>query len=119
MAGRKHTPRIREPPRDPNLPSPDGQNETTQDLSQSGHLSIPDSPTISFRRPRNMNRRTSNPDQPPDERTSLLGAGASRSRVRIHSAHGSPRAPFLSRNQSYTGKTALPPPYHQTQPPVC
>ncbi|KAK1750734.1 chloride channel [Echria macrotheca] len=93
MPGRRHAPRQRDNTAeagDPALQDPDE--------GPSNYLSGPPSPT-SFRRiPRNMSRRPSNPDVP-DERSPLLTS--SRSRIRISSAHDSPRAPLLSRNQSY------------------
>ncbi|KAK3692497.1 chloride channel [Podospora appendiculata] len=94
MAGRRHTPRLRDPRNtltEPPAAAPDDDDD------EGGRLSVPDSP-ISFRRQPGMSRIPSNLE-PPDERTSLLGT--SRSRIRIHSAHGSPRVPHLSRNQSY------------------
>ncbi|KAK3375356.1 chloride channel [Podospora didyma] len=71
-----------------------------------GYLSLPGSPTAFRRQPaittdagsRSRSRRPSNSELP-DERSPLLTT--SRSRIRIHSAHGSPRVPNLSRNQSY------------------
>ncbi|KAL2123932.1 hypothetical protein VTJ04DRAFT_297 [Mycothermus thermophilus] len=68
---------------------------------QTQYLSLPSSPTSYFRRqPSTMSRRPSISDLP-DERSPLLGATTRSSRIRIHSAHGSPRMPNLSRNQSY------------------
>ncbi len=67
--------------------------------------SQPSSPTSYRRAPTSLSRRPSNPDNP-DERTSLLTT--SRSRIRKHSAHDSPRQPNLSRNQSYAGTNHLP-----------
>jgi chloride channel 3/4/5 len=70
---------------------------------QTQYLSLPSSPTSYFRRqPSTMSRRPSISDLP-DERSPLLGATTRSSRIRIHSAHGSPRMPNLSRNQSYAG----------------
>ncbi|KAK5654171.1 hypothetical protein OQA88_7602 [Cercophora sp. LCS_1] len=99
MAGKRHAPRYRDL-RDSveferESPAQDG-DEGPSTSEPSNYFSGPPSPTSFRRLPRNMNRRPSNPD-PPDERTALL-AGTSRSRIRIHSSHGSPH---LSRNQSY------------------
>lgn len=106
--GRRHAPRLREPRVEPNdgAAAQNSSNDNSQqhesyaeNPSQSSqYLSLPSSPT-SFRRPRVMSRRPSNAE-PPDERSPLLGAPRT-SRVRISSAHGSPRVPHLSRNQSY------------------
>ncbi|EAQ89034.1 hypothetical protein CHGG_05653 [Chaetomium globosum CBS 148.51] len=76
-----------------------GADSSTGTEQQGQYLSLPSSPT-NVRRPRpNMSRRPST-NEPIDERSPLLGA-ARPSRIRIHSAHGSPRVPLLSRNQSY------------------
>ncbi|KAH6627701.1 chloride channel [Chaetomium tenue] len=76
-----------------------GADSGTGTEQQGQYLSLPSSPT-NVRRPRpNMSRRPST-NEPIDERSPLLGA-ARPSRIRIHSAHGSPRVPLLSRNQSY------------------
>ncbi|KAK0748798.1 chloride channel [Apiosordaria backusii] len=102
MTGRRHAPRLRDPTRDTSLAA-DNDNEETQQPSQSSqYLSLPSSPT-SFRRPRIMSRRPSNSEVGPDERSPLLGAAAAprTSRIRIASAHGSPRVPQMTRNQSY------------------
>ena len=72
--------------------APDTSNNT-----YGTYLSLPNSPT-NTRRP-TMSRRPSTGDGP-DERSPLL-TGSRTSRIRIHSAHGSPRVPILSRNQSY------------------
>ncbi|KAK4197438.1 putative chloride channel protein [Triangularia verruculosa] len=101
MTGRRHAPRLREP----SGPAATGDNnndnnEEAQPSQSSQYLSLPSSPT-SFRRPRIMSRRPSNSEGAPDERTSLLGGPPRTSRIRIASAHGSPRVPHLSRNQSY------------------
>ncbi|KAM7201032.1 H(+)/Cl(-) exchange transporter 3 [Naviculisporaceae sp. PSN 640] len=101
MAARRHHQRIRENRDNQNYHtlSTNNNEPPTINHEDSSFLSVPDSP-ISFRRhPATMSRRPSN-SEPPDERTSLLG-GTSRSRIRIQSSHGSPRAPLLSRNQSY------------------
>ncbi|KAK4146332.1 chloride channel [Dichotomopilus funicola] len=71
----------------------------SQSQSQSQYLSLPGSPTQARRHRPTLSRRPSNADAP-DERSPLLGAPRT-SRIRIHSAHGSPRVPTLSRNQSY------------------
>ncbi|EJT81892.1 chloride channel protein 3 [Gaeumannomyces tritici R3-111a-1] len=73
-------------------------------------ISLPPSPT-SVRRPRHHggsiqgsrhgSRRGSFSDQPPDERTSLLGG--SRPRMRIQSTHDANCRPDLSRNPSFAG----------------
>ncbi|KAK3356955.1 chloride channel [Lasiosphaeria hispida] len=103
MAARRHAPRLRET-RESSVVAAAGDSavqdgdDGPSNLDSSSYLSLPPSPTSFRRLPPNMSRRPSNPEAP-DERTSLLGN--SRSRVRIHSAHGSPRAPHLSRNQSY------------------
>ncbi|KAK4106660.1 hypothetical protein N658DRAFT_491293 [Parathielavia hyrcaniae] len=90
MTGRRHGPR---------LPDVDTNDDNGAEQQHHGHyLSLPSSPT-SFRRPATMSRRPSN-SEPPDERSPLL-AGTRTSRIRIHSAQGSPRVPNLSRNQSY------------------
>ncbi|KAK4165402.1 putative chloride channel protein [Cladorrhinum sp. PSN259] len=111
MAGRRHAPRLRE-----QQSATDGSSSndnanannnydtintsSEQQASQSSqYLSLPSSPT-SFRRPRPMSRRPSN-SEAPDERSPLLLGAPRSARVRIHSAHGSPRIPALSRNQSY------------------
>ncbi|KAK4662084.1 uncharacterized protein QC763_710480 [Podospora pseudopauciseta] len=112
MTGRRHTPRLRDVFRDAsggtdtdsnnnnsNNNSNNNNEESNQPSQSSQYLSLPSSPT-SFRRPRIMSRRPSNSEGVPDERTSLLGANRT-SRIRIASAHGSPRVPHLSRNQSY------------------
>ncbi|KAL1837481.1 hypothetical protein VTJ49DRAFT_3742 [Mycothermus thermophilus] len=100
MTGRRHG-RLRLP----DVARPDDDDAASSTLNgteyQSQYLSLPSSPTSYFRRqPSSMSRRPSISD-PPDERSPLLGAPARSSRVRIHSAHGSPRIPHLSRNQSY------------------
>ena len=102
MAGRRHGPRLAEP-RDNN----DSDNTTNNNNNENAndhhgqYLSLPSSPT-SFRRQRPaMSRHTSN-GEAPDERSPLLTASRT-SRIRIHSAHGSPRVPQMSRNQSYAG----------------
>ncbi|KAK0629829.1 chloride channel [Bombardia bombarda] len=101
MPGRRHGPRLRDPREDVSADGLDADESSS--ASQQQHLSLPDSPS-SFRRhhpPAIMTRRPSNSElgTAADERTALLGTG--RSRIRIQSAHGSPRAPHLSRNQSY------------------
>ncbi|KAK4232136.1 putative chloride channel protein [Podospora fimiseda] len=107
MTGRRHAPRLREQQSatDGSSNNDDTINTTgssEQQVSQSSqYLSLPSSPT-SFRRPRPMSRRPSNSDVPDERAPLLLGASRS-SRVRISSAHGSPRVPALSRNQSYGG----------------
>lgn len=71
--------------------------------SQDSYLSVPSSPSASRRSLRpGTSRRVSSTDEGPDELSPLLQT--SRSRIRIQSAHGSPRVPNLSRNQSYSGK---------------
>lgn len=79
----------------------DSDNYGTGTEQQSQYLSLPASPTSFRRQARSMSRRPSNAE-PPDERSPLLGAPRT-SRIRIASAHGSPRVPNLSRNQSYAG----------------
>ncbi|KAH8895177.1 hypothetical protein GQ53DRAFT_642755 [Thozetella sp. PMI_491] len=64
------------------------------------YISLPSSPTSFRRPPATTSRRASNAEAP-DERIALLGVGSRSSRVRIHSAHGSPRRPQLSRDQSF------------------
>ncbi|KAJ4292212.1 hypothetical protein N0V88_005843 [Collariella sp. IMI 366227] len=92
MPGRRHGPRLANP-------AAAGRDDNGNGLEQQGtYLSLPSSPT-SFRRPPVMSRRPSTSDAP-DERSPLLAASRT-SRIRIHSAHGSPRVPTLSRNQSY------------------
>ncbi|KAK4115178.1 hypothetical protein N656DRAFT_766443 [Canariomyces notabilis] len=105
MASRRHTPRLREP-RDA---ASDSNGNDAGDAERHGqYLSLPSSPTSFRRQPTYASRRPSNAE-PPDERSPLLGTGARTSRIRIHSAHGSPRVPNLSRNQSYADsvKSAL------------
>ncbi|KAK4456605.1 putative chloride channel protein [Cladorrhinum samala] len=132
MAGRRHAPRLRDqqqqhqqPRADSSAtepsnndsqtydsitsPSADQQQQQPQHPSRaSQYLSLPSSPT-SFRRSaatRPMSRRASQSEGTagvPDERSPLLLGATRSSRVRIHSAHGSPRIPALSRNQSYMG----------------
>lgn len=83
---------------------PDGQtSQTSQAIQDSNYLSLPNSPTATrrMRRPA-LSRRQSSTAGPADELSPLLQTA--RSRIRIHSAHGSPRIPNLSRNQSYTGQ---------------
>jgi chloride channel 3/4/5 len=92
MAGRRHGPRLAEP-RDDN----DGSGTDPQGQ----YLSLPSSPT-SYRRQRPTVSRQQSSGEPPDERSPLLTASRT-SRIRIHSAHGSPRVPQMSRNQSYAG----------------
>ncbi|KAK3301923.1 chloride channel [Chaetomium strumarium] len=89
MPGRRHGPRL-----------PEGAGNDSSE-GQSQYLSLPNSPT-SVRRPvANMSRRPSTAEQPPDERSPLLGVPRTSHTRRVHSAHGSPRIPHLSRNQSY------------------
>ncbi|KAK3504921.1 chloride channel [Neurospora crassa] len=100
MAGRKHAPRMRELHDGQNDSNQNSQNDSdgllSAEPSQQSYLSVPSSPS-SYRRTRaNLNQAGG----APDERTSLLGATRA-SRIRIASAHGTPRAPNLSRNQSY------------------
>ncbi len=77
-----------------------GETANSAQRDPGGFVSLPNSPTSFRRLPASMSRRTSNAE-PPDERTSLLGAMPRSSRVRISSAHGSPH---LSRNQSFAGQ---------------
>ncbi|KAK4123670.1 hypothetical protein N657DRAFT_573235 [Parathielavia appendiculata] len=92
MTGRRHGPGL------PDVVTTNDNNGAEQ--QQHGHyLSLPSSPTSFRRQPATMSRRPSNPE-PPDERSPLL-AGPRTSRMRIHSAQGSPGVPNLSRNQSY------------------
>ena len=101
--GRRHGPRLPDPAAA--AAAADDDDEETSNGTGNGngnYLSIPSSPT-SFRRqaPATMSQRPSTAE-PPDERSPLLGGGTRTSRIRIHSAHGSPRVPAaLSRNQSY------------------
>ncbi|KAK0709024.1 chloride channel [Lasiosphaeria miniovina] len=117
MAARRHAPRL--DPRDAAAPvSQDVEAGSSADL-RGAYYSLPSSP-VNSRRPappsnesssrtrlgnmsqshsHSRSRRPSNPDAP-DERSPLLTV-SSRSRIRNQSAHGSPRAPLLSRNQSY------------------
>lgn len=109
MAGRRHGVRL------PDIIAADNSNNndgtgtgadsgTATERPQGQYLSLPSSPT-NVRRPRpNFSRRPST-NEPLDERSPLLGASRP-SRIRIHSAHGSPRVPLLSRNQSYAGTRA-------------
>lgn len=78
------------------------QDNQTSQSSHGDYLSVPSSPTATRRplRP-GMSRRQSSYAGGPDERSPLLQS--SRSRMRIPSAHGTFRAPDLTRNQSYTG----------------
>ncbi|KAH6841053.1 chloride channel [Chaetomium sp. MPI-CAGE-AT-0009] len=76
-----------------------GADSATGRESQGHYLSLPSSPTNVRRQRPGMSRRPSTTEQI-DERSPLLGASRP-SRIRIHSAHGSPRVPLLSRNQSY------------------
>jgi chloride channel 3/4/5 len=96
MAARRHGARL------PDI-SAAGNDNSGAPADQQGHyLSLPSSPTSFRRPPASMSRRPSNAEAP-DERSPLLGAPRTTSRIRIHSAHGSPRVPMLSRNQSYAG----------------
>ncbi|KAL2140763.1 hypothetical protein VTI28DRAFT_3277 [Corynascus sepedonium] len=103
MTGRRHGARLPEIVATANADGHGSGNEDstpTPGTEQQGYLSLPSSPTT-FRRPRpNMSRQASQ-TEPPDERSPLLGGATRTSRIRIHSAHGSPRVPALSRNQSY------------------
>ena len=99
MAARRHGPRLE--PRDAAAAANEINGSAPEHHGQ--YLSLPSSPT-SFRRPAPMSRRPSTGgDQPPDERSPLLTAPRS-SRIRIQSAHGSPRVPHLTRNQSFAGR---------------
>ncbi|GAB1320734.1 hypothetical protein MFIFM68171_10944 [Madurella fahalii] len=100
MASRGHTPRLREPARDGTSDANNNTNDASGAEHHGQYLSLPSSPTSFRRQPSYLNRRSSN-GEPADERSPLLGAGTRTSRIRIHSAHGSPRVPNLSRNQSY------------------
>ncbi|KXX73884.1 H(+)/Cl(-) exchange transporter 3 [Madurella mycetomatis] len=100
MASRRHTPRLREPARDGAGDANNNSNDAGGTEHHGQYLSLPSSPTSFRRQPSYLNRRSSN-GEAPDERSPLLGAGTRTSRIRIHSAHGSPRVPNLSRNQSY------------------
>ncbi|AEO69512.1 2006568b-32ea-4692-bc17-f99c610b2fd9 [Thermothielavioides terrestris] len=93
MPGRRHGPRLLE------VAGADAQANNNDVEHQSRYLSLPSSPTSFRRQPATMSRRQSNAE-PPDERSPLL-AGPRTSHIRISSAHGSPRIPNLSRNQSY------------------
>ncbi|KAK0623245.1 chloride channel [Immersiella caudata] len=97
MTGRRHHARRREPLGVP-TEDEDSAIHDGDEPSQSSYFSVPPSPTSHRRLHPNMSRRPSNSDLP-DERSPLLAG--SRSRIRIQSTHGSPRAPHLSRNQSY------------------
>ncbi len=94
--GRRHGPRLP----DPAAAAAAADDDDTGN-SNGTHLSVPSSPASFRRQPPNMSQRPSTAE-PPDERSPLLGGGSRTSRIRIHSAHGSPRVPAaLSRNQSY------------------
>ncbi|AEO57469.1 hypothetical protein MYCTH_2303682 [Thermothelomyces thermophilus ATCC 42464] len=100
MTGRRHGARLPEIVAAGNAAGIDDNTPAASSAEPQGYLSLPSSPTA-IRRPRsNMSRQGSN-TEPPDERSPLLGGGNRTSRIRIHSAHGSPRVPALSRNQSY------------------
>ncbi|KAK3939946.1 chloride channel [Diplogelasinospora grovesii] len=117
MPGRRHAPRLREgraamadSQADDDRDAQDADEASTANNNPANFLSLPTSPTTS-RRPltssSNMNTMDRSKSiagvEAADERSPLLGT-ASRSRVRIQSAHStqaSPRMPHLSRNQSY------------------
>jgi len=68
-------------------------------------LSEPPSPTDVRRLAPPLGSRQGSSSELADERSPLL----SRSRIRIQSAHGTPRHPHLSRTHSYTGTPWRPP----------
>jgi hypothetical protein len=100
------------PPGDDDLTDEDELDDANHDARSAVdqpayHLPVPSSPIAPRRRPATMSRRPSNSEAPPDERSPLLTT--SRSRIRLPSAHDSPRTlPYshLSRDPSYTGPSS-------------